>query len=111
MPNAYITGSGQDLQLILWTHRTLSLKFGCSLLLRSGIAASQSSFSDKGIIGKTDVFLDDVPCFFSERDIFCTPEKPHDPSAAGSLFVTVADSSASGYHRMLTRVSVSNIGR
>ena len=37
--------------------------------------------------------------------------KPHDPSAAGSLFVTVADSSAGEYHRMLTMVSVSNVGR
>ena len=44
------------------------------------------------------------------RDI-STLGKSHDPSAAGSLFVTVADSSTREYHQMLTRVSVSNIGR
>ena len=36
--------------------------------------------------------------------------KPHDPSAAGSLFVIVADSSTRKYHRMSTWVSKSIAG-
>ena len=36
--------------------------------------------------------------------------KPHDPSAAGTLFVNVADSSTWEYHRMSTRVSRSIAG-
>ena len=43
---------------------------------------------DKGRIGQIDVLLYDAPCFFSEGTFHL-----HDPSAAGSLFVTVADSS------------------
>ena len=62
----YITGSGRDLQSILQTHRTLSYKFGDSLLLGSGTTACQSPFSEEGTIGKIDVLSYDAPCFFSE---------------------------------------------
>ena len=96
-PSVYITRSGRDL------HRTLSWKFGDSLLLGSGTTASQSSFSDEGMIGHTDILSYDTPCFFSEETF--SVRKPHDPSATGSLFVTVADSSTKEYHRMSTRVS------
>ena len=72
------------------------MKFGDSPLLGSGATASQSSVSDKGTIGQTDVLSGNAPYIFG---------KPHDPSAVGSLFVTVADSSTRELHRMLARVS------
>ena len=41
-------------------------KFGDSLLLGSGTTASQSPFSDEGMIEQIDVLSYDAPCFFSE---------------------------------------------
>ena len=61
----YVTGIGRDLQLILRTDCTLSLKFGGSLLLGSGTTVGHISISDDGMIEQIDVLLYDAPCFAS----------------------------------------------
>ena len=59
----YITGNGWDLQSILRTHCTLSLKFGGSLLLGSGTTAGQWSISDESMIGQVDLLSKDELLF------------------------------------------------